>query len=208
MTSRPRIVSRSLVLAAGLALSAITATAADRAVAIPFEADRAQLRGDRLMLRLNDDATVIPAIRIRGLPVVDGRIGDRADLDNGLQVYFPDGRIVRAEMRIQKFRTDGGATPVPDPAYRVVAEFDKALGPVCARTGDASVAGHSVEMRITPQKVISIVERAPAPGSNAMPENVSYRVLSALDVTFLADQGQAYELYDTCTHAHSKVVHK
>jgi hypothetical protein len=206
MTSQPDIASRGLVLAAALTLSAMAASAAERTVAIPFEADRAQLRGDRLMLKLNDDAAAIPATRIRGLPVVNGRIGDRADLDNGLQVYFPDGRIVRAEMRVQKFRTDDSAAALPDPAYRVVAEFDKVLGPVCARTSNASVAGHSIEMRITAQKVISIVERASIPPGNAMPENVSYRVISALDVAFLAEQGQAYELYDTCTHKHGKVV--
>ena len=206
MTCHLDVALRGLVVAATLGLASIAAHAGERSVAIPFEADRAKLRGDRYMLKLNDDAAAIPAARILSLPVVDGRIGDRAELDHGLQVYFPYGSIVRAEMHIQKFQTDGDASSGPDPVYRVVKDFDKALGPVCASVGDAGQPGHIVEMRIAPQKIISIVERLPEANDSGKGDNASYRVLSALNVSYLADLAASNQLYDTCTRKHGKVA--
>jgi len=194
---------RAFAVAAALCLTGLAAHAAERAVPIPFEADRAKLRGDRYVLKLNDDAAAIPAARILSLPVVDGRIGDRAQLDHGLQVYFPYGTIVRADMRFQKFDGDGAAG---DPFYRLVKEFDKALGPVCAKVSDGAEAGHVYEMRIAPQKVISIVERLPQVNATGAPDGASYRVESALNVTYLADLSSANELYDTCTRKRGKVA--
>jgi hypothetical protein len=206
MTDHLCVARRSLALAATLGFASFAACAGDRTVPIPFEVDRAQLRGDRYMLKLNDDAAAIPAARIQSLPVVDGRIGDRAELDHGLLVYFPYGTIVRAEMRIQKFRTDGDAASGPDPVYRLVKDFDKALGPVCASMSDAGQPGHVVEMRIASQKVISVVERVPQPGIGAAADTASYRVLSTLNVTYLADLASANAMYDTCTHKRGRMA--
>ena len=69
MTCHLDVALRGLVVAATLGLASIAAHAGERGVAIPFEADRAKLRGDRYMLKLNDDAAAIPAARILSLPV-------------------------------------------------------------------------------------------------------------------------------------------
>lgn len=79
---------RAPLAAASIALTA-SAAAAQTGPLIPFEADRAQARGDRNQLRLLDDASRIPANRIHHLPVVEGRLGEYASLDGGLLVYFP-----------------------------------------------------------------------------------------------------------------------
>ncbi|HYM32262.1 MAG TPA: hypothetical protein VEU47_13235 [Candidatus Cybelea sp.] len=173
------------------------------------------MRGDRTILKLNGDSTDIPANRIMSLPVVDGKIGDRAALDDGLELYFPDGRIVLAEMRFQKYLLPPGGVGQAqvNPRFKVVSDFDRALGRVCATVANADGVGSVTEMRITPQKVISIVTREPVTKSTeakipAAADNVSYRILSALDVRFLAKAPAAYSLYDTCVGKQSRVVRK
>ena len=169
---------------------------------IPFENDRAKLRGDRILLKLNDDASVIPGHRIEALPVVDGKIGDRAKLDGKLEIYFPYGRIVTAETEFSPYRKVSGSADrfEPDPSYREVATFDNVLGPVCARATDVQGSGGEVSMRIGAQHVISLVHMDPVlDGPAASIGQKRYRVVSAMDIRNLKADPQAALLYAFCT---------
>lgn len=155
---------------------------------IPFEADRAKERGDRFQLKLNDDATLIPGHRIRSLPIVDGKLGEWAKLD-GLDVYFPFGRIVRTQTEYHKFKPGMGE---PDPNYKQIAAFDKALGPVCATETSGNVPA---EMRINQDHVISLVQVLPIATAD---DGKSYRVVNTLEMRFLQDEPMADRLYRSC----------
>jgi len=194
----------TILTTAILAILAGPGYAADRhkpGPAIPFETDRAKLRGDRSLLKLNDDASVIPGKRIEALPVVDGKIGDRAKLDGGLLIYFPYGRIVTAETEFSPYRRSAAGTGQyePDPAYRRVENFDKVLGPVCARVADSASRGGEVDMRIGVQNVISLVQAKPvSDGPGAALGQKHYRVVTALDIRNLQSEPHAAALYASC----------
>ena len=95
-------------------------------VAIPFEQDRSGQR-----VSLNMEAHEIPGGRILGVPVVDGKMGEHAQLD-GIDLWFPYGRVVAAYTELN----------VANPAHaRKVRDFDRALGAVCAHAS-------GVEMRL------------------------------------------------------------
>lgn len=172
------------------------ALAQGRGPVIPFETERAAERGDRQQLRLLDDASRIPANRIHGLPIVDGKIGEYAQLDSGLQVYFPYGRIERAENKFAKYQADlNGGRPDPHPEYRRLANFDKALGPVCASREFAG--GERLEMRIL-DKAITVVHRTPdrSPG---LPEDAeSIRVVTSTHIHWLQGEPEAAALHRSC----------
>jgi len=51
--------------------------------ALPFEADFAQRRHDRAVLSFNDHIATVPGSRIRDVPVVNGRMGDRVVVGEG-----------------------------------------------------------------------------------------------------------------------------
>src|SRR3546814_4060184 len=59
---------------------------------IPFENERATDRGDRALVSLNEDITRLPGFRVLELPVVDGRLGQHAKLDD-VEIYFPFGTV-------------------------------------------------------------------------------------------------------------------
>lgn len=194
MTGIPvRAAAAALVLLGAVSGHAV---AQGRGPTIPFEPERAAQRGDQHQLRLLDDASRIPAHRIHGLPVVDGKIGEYAQLDSGLQVYFPYGRIERAEWKFTKYQMDlNGGRAEPHPEYRRVAGFDKALGPVCASRDMAG--GERLEMRIL-DKAITLVQRTPdrAPGLPADAEKV--RVVTATHVHWLQGEPDAAALDRSC----------
>lgn len=159
---------------------------------IPFETERAQERGDRVLLNINEDITRVPGFRVIELPIVDGKIGEHARLDSNVEIYFPFGRIVVATAEFHKYRpaliASSSTAPVdmlPDPNYSRVQAFDRQLGKPCAI--EILAEGHEVEMRISPSRMMSVVHTMPArhPGPTA-DTSPSYRVVSGLEMRFLA----------------------
>jgi hypothetical protein len=174
---------------------------------IPFEIDRAHERGERgtqSMIRLNDDVARMSAARIIEMPVVDGRMGDHARLDN-LELFFPYGSVVLATAEFHKYRpallaASNNAVPEfnTDPHYDRVKTFDSQLGRVCA--SEVQSDGRRVEMRISPDRVMSVVHVMPAKyaGPTAQ-DHPSYKVVSGLEMRFLSfKEPEAERLYRLC----------
>jgi hypothetical protein len=194
--------SRSVVAILGaLAIASIATTATAQSakrntrapVAIPFEVERAALRGDRNSVRLNDDATSIPAHRIREVPVVDGKMGEHVRLDGGVELYFPFGRVVSASIEFHPLRvmpTDPTKVEA-DPTYRSVASFDNALGEVCAR--DVDGAG-PLELRRSGE-AFSLVRTIPARVAGPSP---SYRVVTVTETRWLDTDVKVQRLLTNC----------
>ncbi len=132
--------------------------------ALPFEADFAQRRHDRAILSFNDHIATVPGNRIRDVPVVNGRMGDRVVVNEGTALYFPVGYLVTATYRFDKLRPRSGVTAVgqasdlqPNPDFALVGRFDAELGPVCAVTEDKANSMR-VEFRIKAgSKILSVV---------------------------------------------------
>ncbi len=194
MTGRgARLTAATLLLFAGITG---TAGAQGRGPAIPFESERAAARGDQQILRLLDDASRIPAHRIRGLPIVDGKIGEYAELDSGLQIFFPYGRIERAEIKFAKYQLDMNGNRADHPEYPRIAAFDKALGKICASREVAG--GERLEMRIL-DRAITVVERKPDRSHPTLPPDAEQiRVMTAADMRFLRDDPDVSALHRTC----------
>ena len=190
--------------AAGVA-SAQSKKGAKPTALIPFEIERAKERGGSSgMIRLNDDVARMSATRIIEMPVVDGRMGDHARLDN-LELFFPYGSVVLATAEFHKYRpallaASNNAVPEfnLDPHYDRVKTFDSQLGRVCATENLAD--GRRTEMRISSDRVMSVVHVTPAkyagPGAQ---ENPSYKVVSGLEIRFLSfKEPEAERLYRQC----------
>lgn len=173
---------------------------------IPFEKERAQERGDRVLINLNEDITRVPGFRVVELPIVDGKIGEHARLDEDVEIYFPFGRIVVSTIEFHKYRPAllassgamAGGEGQPNPDYARVKAFDRHLGKPCAI--EILPNGHEVEMRIAPNRIMSVVHTMPArhigPTSEQSP---SYRVISGLEMRFLSlKEPMAEQLYRQC----------
>ncbi len=176
---------------------------------IPFETERAQERGDRVLLNINEDITRVPAFRVLELPIVDGKIGEHARLDSNVEIYFPYGRIVVATAEFDKYRPalmassnpNATAEILPDPNYLRVQAFDRQLGKPCAI--EILADGHEVEMRINASRMMSVVHTMPArhPGP-AAETSPSYKVISGLEMRFLRQkEPMAERLYRQCQAA-------
>lgn len=200
------VLAAAMLAAAGPLASAVAKEPRRPTVLIPFENERAADRGDRALVSLNEDITRVPGFRVLELPVVDGRLGQHAKLDD-VEIYFPFGTVVTATAEFNRYRpamvASGVATPEPmlDPRYDRVQEFDRQLGHVCA--SEADYDGNKVEMRINHgNKMMSVVHVLPAkfrgPDASASP---SYRVVSGLDMRFLKmKEPAADDLYRRCLH--------
>jgi hypothetical protein len=192
--------------AAGVA-SAQSKKAAKPTALIPFEIERAKERGERgthSMIRLNDDVARMSATRIIEMPVVDGRMGDHARLDN-LELFFPFGSVVLATAEFHKYRpallaASDNAVPEfnTDPHYDRVKTFDSQLGRVCATEHHAD--GRRTEMRISPDRVMSVVHVTPAKYAGpTSQDHPSYKVISGLEMRFLSfKEPEAERLYRQC----------
>lgn len=192
--------------AAGVA-SAQSKKAAKPTALIPFEIERAKERGERgthSMIRLNDDVARMSAARIIEMPVIDGRMGEHARLDN-LELFFPYGSVVTATAEFHKYRPAllaSSDNKVPefnvDPQYERVKTFDSQLGRVCAteQHGD----GRRTEMRISPDRVMSVVHVTPAKYAGpTSQDHPSYKVISGLEMRFLSfKEPEAERLYRQC----------
>jgi hypothetical protein len=172
---------------------------------IPFEQERARERGDRGMLLLNEDASRIPAHRILELPIINGKMGEHAKLDDNVEIFFPFGRIVTSTIEFHKYRPVGAKTEgmgpefLPDPRYNRVKNFDRALGAVCA-SERIDGGPFKLELRRSPDNSLSLVRSMPAAEKPATDEDaVSYRVVSAMEIRFLARQEpDAERLFRRC----------
>jgi hypothetical protein len=183
-----------VVGAAVLSLAALGAEAKQkRVVRIPYEAERAAERGDKNQLRLNDDATLIPGHRVRGLPIVDGRMGEHIELD-GVSVFIPFGSVISATTEIHPSRPSANGQGLePNPYYTRVARFDRDLGPVCA---SERAPDREIQMRINSERALSLVNvRADGTGATAQP---SYRIETSLETRYFADAALAARLYKSC----------
>jgi hypothetical protein len=171
---------RSLALMASCAVLALPAVAGAQAkkpvrqvIAIPFETEKAGIR-------LNDDATAIPGHRIRGLPVVEGKMGEHVLLDGGVELYFPFGRVVAASREIHPGDSD---------YVRRVGMFDAALGAACAR----EQAGAPLEVRLK-DSMITVV-RQTAAGTADRP---AFQVRSVVEPRWLDSDPAVQRLYTQC----------
>lgn len=190
-----RVYGLSLLVALNMAL-AFPAVSAQERPTILFEAERAKIRGDRHILRLNDDASIIPAHRIVSLPIVDGRMGERVKLDNGLELYFPFGRIVEARNEFGKYRKSANGQTDLDPFFRIVQSFDKVLGQVCATTADVNGPGSRLDMRLGPNRTISMIHITPNPG--VAPDDERIKVLTVSEFRWIKREPNAERLYTAC----------
>ncbi len=191
--------------AAGVA-SAQSKKAAKPTALIPFEIERAKDRGGSAtgLIRLNDDVARMSATRIIEMPVVDGRMGEHARLD-GVELFFPYGSVVTATAEFHKYRpallaASDNTVPEfnPDPHYDRVKTFDSQLGRVCATEQHAD--GRRTEMRISPDRVMSVVHVTPAKYAGpSSQEHPSYKVISGLEMRFLSfKEPEADRLYRQC----------
>ena len=69
---------------------------------VPFEVELSKNRRDRSFLSFNEHIANVPANRIKDLPVVNGRMGDRVTLGEGHTMHFPLGYLVTATYIIDK----------------------------------------------------------------------------------------------------------
>lgn len=157
-------------------------------VAIPFESERAALRGDGAQVQLNDEATLLPAHRVRGLPIIDGRMGEHIQMD-GVTIYMPFGRVISATAEFRPDGKAGGKTP-RDSSYSLVSKFDAALGPVCATESDG---GSPVQMRINRDKAMSLVKFT---GGTA--QEPAFRVETSLETRYFREPSLASRLATEC----------
>lgn len=164
---------------------------------IPFEPERLAVIGGGRPLRLNDDASLIPRVRIKEVPIVNGRMGEYVDLD-GMRVHIPFGSIASARMQFSEFRPSA-ANPAqlePNPEYQKVTMFDSALGAVCAR--EASGEGE-IEMRLGRDRSITVVKAEPAATATpGQPVSKTYTVLTAMELRYLTEEPAAEGLYRKC----------
>jgi hypothetical protein len=206
------IAAAMLSVAATAALVPLTAEAQNKGRAqkptatVPFEAERAKERGnDRGIVRLNEDVTRLPSYRVIDLPVVDGRLGEHARLDD-LEIFFPYGSIVIATAEFHRYRpallasseTSDVPDGVADPKYDRVKSFDRQLGKVCA--SDQTADGGKIEMRISHENVLSVVHVSPAKYQGPTADrNPSYKVVSGLEMRFLSfKEPEATRLHRMC----------
>lgn len=175
---------------------------------IPFEQERAQNRGDRATLLLNEDASRIPGHRIVELPVVNGKMGEHAKLDDGVDIFFPFGRILTATTELHKYKSlslGNDREFQPDPRYKRVNQFDRALGHVCASERVEGETPMKIELRMGENNSLSLVRVIPPEYKNpADSDAVSYRVTSAMEIRHLARQEpEAEKLYRNCLRGKS-----
>lgn len=130
---------------------------------VPFEAELSKQRRDRSFLSFNEHISAVPGNRIRDLPVVNGRMGDRVTVGEGHTLHFPLGYLVTATYVFDKRRPRGGARDAgsaaelePNPAYALVQRFDAELGPVCARTEDRG-SDVKAEFRLRAGRTMALV---------------------------------------------------
>jgi hypothetical protein len=199
------------VLAAGVFLSATAlsetalAQRTPKGAPVPFEVELSKNRRDRTFLSFNEHIANVPANRIKDLPVVNGRMGDRVTLGEGHTMHFPLGYLVTATYVIDKQRARSGATSAsspqdiePNPVYALVQRFDAELGPVCARTEDKTNDVRA-EFRQRPGQSMAVVLDTPGRYDSLTREKTrSYIVFVGTEERYVTTGSVAQQLLAHC----------
>jgi hypothetical protein len=205
---------RSFMAVTMLALAALAQTGealaqAGRPVkgpALPFESDFAQRRKDKAVLQFNDHIAAVPANRIREVPTVNGRMGDRVVVGEGTLLNFPVGYLMTATYLFDKLRPKANAGTAasaadlePNPDYALVRRFDAELGPVCAATEDKA-SRQRVEFRLKPgTKLMSLVLDQPGRwDAIAKDTSRSYALFTGIEERYVVNDPLARKLLSHC----------
>lgn len=173
---------------------------------VPFENDYAQRRKDKGVLQFNDHIATIPGNRIRDVPTVNGRMGDRVVVGEGALLYFPVGYLMTATYRFDKLRPKASAVAVasgsdlePNPDYALVRRFDSELGPVCAVTEDQSSKTRA-EFRLKPgTKLMTVVVEQPGRwDAIARDTSRSYALFAGIEERYVANDPLVRKLLAHC----------
>jgi len=190
-----------------------SAQAGEPTPVVPFEKLFAKERGDSKVLRFNGFSGEIPGKRIKALLQSGPILGDRVLLSEDVAVYFPDGYIVQSQARLAKYVPVPGLKPtqvltrgnlMPNPRYRLVSEFDSALGLECARVayGDGFAS-----LRINRSGVMSLITEAPGIFDTLLEENTTtYDITSAVKPVFMGNKGLLPDLIRLCQGGSKKIA--
>jgi len=199
----------ALLLGAGFAPPALVSEASaqrtPKGAPVPFEAELAKARRERAFLSFNEHIANVPASRIKDLPVVNGRMGDRVTMSEGHIMHFPLGYLVTATYMLDRQRTRSGtgyataaAELEPNPAYAMVQRFDAELGPVCARTEDKA-NDIKAEFRLRPGQTMAVILDMPGRFDSITREKSrSYLVFVGTEERYVALDATARRLLAHC----------
>jgi len=177
-----------------------------RGPVLPFENDFAQRRKDKVALQFNDHIATVPGSRIREVPTVNGRMGDRVVVGEGVWIHFPVGYLMTATYQFDKMRPKAnasGASTVaelePNPDYVLVKRFDSELGPVCAATEDKTNKTR-VEFRLKPgTKLMSLVIDQPGRWDGiAKDTSRSYVLFTGIEERYVVNEALGRKLLTHC----------
>lgn len=198
-------------LAAGMALAAAAfsspaqAQRTPKGPPVPFEMELAKSRRDRTFLSFNEHIAAVPGSRIKELPVVNGRMGDRVTMGEGHTFHFPLGYLVTATFILDRQRPKNGAGSASsaaelevNPTYALVQRFDAELGPACARTEDKA-NDVKAEFRLRPGQTMAVVLDMPGRFDALTREKSrSYIVFVGVEERYVAAGSVAQQLLAHC----------
>jgi hypothetical protein len=172
---------------------------------VPFEVELSKARRDRTFLSFNEHIANVPASRIKDLPVVNGRMGDRVTMGEGHTMHFPLGYLVTATYLLDKQRPKAGAAAAlsaaeleANPSYAMVQRFEAELGPVCARTEDRA-NDVKAEFRQRPGQSMAIVLDMPGRYDALTREKSrSYIVFTGAEERYVATGSVSQQLLAHC----------
>lgn len=174
---------------------------------LPFEQYFAKKRGDRTLLKFNDFSGKISGDRILKLLRSGSLLGDRVLLRNNTAIYFPDGYIVSASIRLERWQERQGLTPEqvrtpsdiePNPDYALVNDVERNLGKVCAEIPSRRPK-ETVRLRKTKDGMLSLVKRTSGRYDHiAGQDSEAIIVTSAVDPKFLSGDREIQEIAKRC----------
>lgn len=199
------VLSAGAILMTALAAVPALAQRTPKGAPVPFEVELSKARRDRGFLSFNEHIAAVPANRIKDLPVVNGRMGDRVTVGEGHTLHFPLGYLVTATFTLDKQRARSGAAYAsgpaelePNPAYGLVQRFDTELGPVCARTEDKTT-DVKAEFRLRPGQTMAVVLDMPGRYDSITREKTrSYVVFVGTEERYVAVDPVAQRLLAHC----------
>ena len=213
--------TRSVTTGILIALAALSSAASDRPAqaqdaqiaqagrpvkgpALPFESDFAQRRKDKAVLQFNDHIANIPGSRIREVPTVNGRMGDRVVVSEGTGLHFPVGYLMTATYQFDKQRPRAGSATAatdlePNPDYALVKRFDSELGPVCAVTEDKA-GKQRLEFRIKPgtKQMAMVLDQPGRYDAISKDTSRSYALFVGIEERYLINDAMGKKLLTHC----------
>ncbi len=198
------VLAVALLVGAGPVTDAL-AQRTPKGAPVPFETELAKQRRDRSFLSFNEHISAVPANRIRDLPVVNGRMGDRVTVGEGHTLHYPLGYLVTATYVFDKQRSRSGtgyassaAELEANPSYALVQRFDAELGPVCARTEDRT-NDVKAEFRLRQGQSMAVVLDMPGRFDSITREKTrSYLVFVGAEERYVATDPTAKRLLAHC----------